>query len=536
MEKCCGLANGPNSPESKIYVPHLHAQGYRNGLAVRNQSGFRRAMIQCDNWRQMTKRVLLNRSDPAAGQQRLEFLRSQHPRFVYDSFSLDRGKGSLRVRFRFRIEPEIEFAPEVVFDLPQGHRMQWPPDAVLNNLVFHLGLIEMLSYWKATCSPEIVVRAGALDAQQIAWWMDLLRRGMGEYFYVNQIDFRPPDFVRIVASEVGQASLPVAGTGREACTHFPAGHDLVLTSGGKDSAVMLELLRAQGCAFDCLMVNPTEAARALVRQAGNFSPIVVRHTIDRRLLELNAAGYLNGHTPFSALLAFLGILAAALGGYRRVLVANERSAEEAGAVYLGEPINHQFSKTFQFETAFRQYSQKYLAPGVEYFSLLRPLYELQIARLFSSYPQYFPLFRSCNRSMATNSWCGRCPKCLFVYTVLYPFLDWEQMLGIFGADLFAWDGAAEVLQALLGLDQNKPFECVGTKEETLAAIVLCIEKMNQQGIPLPPALLAIEQASNLRNLRTDLAQRILTSWTDRHHHPPDLAEVLRIKVRSGWPS
>ena len=411
------------------------------------------------------------------------------------------------------------------------------PQAALGNLAFHLGLIEMFSYWKAACSPEIVVRAGALDSEQIAWWMDLLRHGMGEFFCVNQIDFRQPDFVKIACvggigplgflGSIGRQEKQIAHDARDDRTR-----DLVLTSGGKDSVVALEVLRAAlsatlsatGRRFDCLMVNPTEAALAVSRQAGCTEPIIVRRRIDPRLLELNAAGYLNGHTPFSALLAFLGVTVAALGGYPRVIVSNERSAEEATAEYLGSPINHQYSKTLRFERAFRQYSQKYLAPGVEYFSLLRPLYELQIARLFADSPAYFPLFRSCNRGMKDNTWCGRCPKCLFVYAALYPFLEREQMLGIFGADLFAGEGAEPILEALLGLDADKPFECVGTKEETLAALYLCAEKYREQRIELPPALRAIEGTV------PQLAQRVLTAWTDQHYLPANLADLLRQRI------
>ena len=60
----------------------------------------------------------------------------------------------------------------------------------LKNAVFHLGLIESFSYWKATASPVIEVLAGESHAtDQIRWWEDLLINGMGEFFYRNDIDF-----------------------------------------------------------------------------------------------------------------------------------------------------------------------------------------------------------------------------------------------------------------------------------------------------------------------------------------------------------
>jgi len=537
---------------------------------------------------------------PGTGAERAAELRRRYPRFVYERFELDRASDALRVRFRFRIGPDIEFEPETTFPGVDWTRVDSLPKGALENLLFHLGLIETLSYWKATCSPEIRVEAGPLNAEQVAWFLDLLRHGMGEFFYVNRIDWRAPEFVRIVASglEVPKNEKQVLRFAQDDRERIRAalvlseaegtvseqpgidrGKDLVLTSGGKDSVVTLELLRALGRPFDCLLLNPTEAALAVAKQAGCANPIIVRRTIDPRLLELNAAGYLNGHTPFSALLAVLGVTAAALysyswGGYSRVIVSNERSAEEAAVEYLGEPINHQYSKTLRFETAFREYCRKYLSPplcghpdpalagegtaldkadashslgtssgpafpetsqdhstGIEYFSLLRPLYELQIARLFAQHPAYFPLFRSCNRGAKANAWCGQCSKCLFVFTVLYPFLEREQILAIFGNDLFAWEGAADGLRALLGLDREKPFECVGTREETLAAIYLCVEKMKQQGIPLPPALREIKETilSTRRDL-PELAQRILNAWSEEHHVPPQVVELLRQKA------
>ncbi len=461
---------------------------------------------------------------------RFRRLRKAHPRFHYESFSLERRpephrpdnqhEDALRVRYRFRLEPDIEFSPSIVIHGIDREQLDAMPEEALENFFFHLGLVEALSYWKAACSPEIVVSAGALDTAQTAWWHKLLLRGMGEFFFVNRIDFRPADFVRIVSGGPARGTallLPRGGT-----------RNLVLSSGGKDTVVSLNLLRAAGEGFDCLQLNPTKAAVAITGEAGCGRPVLVRRTLDPHLLELNEQGYWNGHTPFSALLAFLGVAVAALLGHERVIVSNERSSEEPSAEYLGHPINHQYSKSYEFETDFRDYARKYLTGEVEYFSLLRPLYELQIARLFAGHPEYFQLFRSCNRGAGTNSWCGECPKCLSVYTMLYPFLDREQMLTIFGTGLFFQDDAGPVLEALLGMDRAKPFECVGTREETLAALHLSVERFREQGIALPGPLREIE--ARVLAARTDLgelARNILSGWTGDHHIPSELAAALQ---------
>ena len=115
-----------------------------------------------------------------------------------------------------------------------------------------------------------------------------------------------------------------------------------------------------------------------------------------------------------------------------------------------------------------------------------------------------------------------------MWTALYPFVEREQMLKIFGGDLFEWDGGAAVLRELLGLDAAKPFECVGTKDETLAALHLCVERYKLQGRALPPALATI--AATVLASRSGLpalAQSILSSWSDQHYLPAELANPLR---------
>ena len=185
---------------------------------------------------------------------------------------------------------------------------------------------------------------------------------------------------------------------------------LIPVGGGKDSAVTLELLGRQFPESAWWGLNPIPAARDVADASPVRHGITVSRRIDPKLLELNAAGYLNGHTPFSAYLAFASAASAILGGYGRVAVSNERSSNEGNVRYLDHDVNHQYSKTFAFEQRFREYSARYLSEQFEYLSFVRPLYEIQISRLFARYPHYFSVFRSCNRGSKTNVWCGALPE------------------------------------------------------------------------------------------------------------------------------
>src|ERR1051325_5762691 len=104
-------------------------------------------------------------------------LRSKYPVFRYDSFELDRSASQVVARFKFSIPPDISFAPEVIFEPVPGISGTISEES-LRNAVFHLGLIESFSYWKATASPRIEVHAGVLNENQVDWWEDLLIRGM----------------------------------------------------------------------------------------------------------------------------------------------------------------------------------------------------------------------------------------------------------------------------------------------------------------------------------------------------------------------
>jgi len=403
---------------------------------------------------------------------RAAVLRKKYPVFIYHGYSYDLKGRDLHISFVFKVG-KITFHPKVVVKNVSRKQTDRVGESVLKNLVFHLGLIEMISYWKATASPNILVEAGYLDKHQIVWFKDLIFKGMGEYFFLNKIDFTKPNFLTLnslTKSRSELLDLVKAKLGQKT---------LVPVGGGKDAVVTLELLKKAKIQITPFLLNPNPEQKRILSLAKAKSPIIVERTLDPKLLELNRKGYLNGHTPFSAYLAFTATLTAALFNFKYIALSNERSSNEGNIKYLGKVINHQYSKTFEFEKKFRLYSKKYLVKDVEYFSFLRPLYELQIAKIFSTYPKYFPAFLSCNEAHKTKSgskkptgeWCKKCAKCLFVFLVLYPFTK-KGTLGIFKKNLLKDKKLKPLLDELTGKKRFKPFECVGTIAESRAALTL----------------------------------------------------------------
>jgi hypothetical protein len=395
------------------------------------------------------------------------------------------------------------------------------PEEFLNNVVFHLGLIEAFSYWKVTASPTIEIAAGALSGEQVQWWEDLLVHGMGEFFYRNDIDFTAADFVKIVPH------LSTRSTGYSAA--LPQ-RSLLTIGGGRDSALAGAVLRDSGYPFTCMMLNPSSAALKIAARLTSADSIVIRRTICAELLELNRRGFLNGHTPFSAYLGFLGAVCLLLFGYSSVIVANERSSDESNVRYRGKEINHQYSKSFRFERLFDEYMRAHLVNNGRYFSYVRPLYELQIGSMFSNYPEFFGLFKSCNRNRS-DSWCGSCPKCLSVFLTMYPFVPRSVLRKVFGSDMLNREENVAILRELAGFE-IKPFECVGTTEEIVAALALAIAKVQASGESPPPLLQWAAQ--NLRGV-TDTAHAVSILRSHGPHRIPQELESFLTKALNKSP-
>ena len=454
-------------------------------------------------------------------------LRKRHPAFIYHSFQVRQKNKKLRIQFRFLLKPNIEFAPILV--IPFKNSL---PQEQLENFIFHLGLIEMISYWKAACSPEIIIKAGCLSSRQIKWWKDLFIHGLGEFFYQNKINPSRKDLLNI------RCEKPKRKIKSKFKLNKREGN-LILVGGGRDSAVSLELLKKLESRQGSLIFKTTTTSTTIIKPAGKIikaagfpPPLIASRIIDPRLLQLNKQGYLNGHTPFSAYLAFLGVFIAAMHSFKRVIVANERSADEKNLTYHSLKINHQYSKSFRFERLFRQYTRQYLTPQIEYFSFLRPLYELQISKLFSGFPQYHSLFLSCNPGQKTGYWCGKCAKCAFVYLSLAPFLSPKKMKKIFGQNYFYRPEIISHLEKLVGLKKHKPFDCVGTEKEAILALGLTLEKHRLNNNPIPPALLALARKLKLNQKRIkNLKKKILSGWNKKNflstRHVKILKEALK---------
>ncbi len=396
-------------------------------------------------------------------------LRVAHPTFFYKNYEISIKANEMHVTYHFEIENLSAFSPSWVFPLcDEAIDLQ---DENLKAMVFNLGLAELVSYWKITCSPEVVIECGSLSPIQINWWKKLYFHGLGEFFYLNHIN-ADESFMRIITK--GAGSIPPQSQRRLSGNLIPVG-------GGKDSNVTMELLREFKDTNRPYIINPRGATVESVRVANlSGKTLVARRSLDSNMLALNKEGYLNGHTPFSAIVAFSSVLTAYLNNLKYVVLSNESSANES--TVMGSTVNHQYSKSFEFEQDFNRYEKEYLRTGVYYFSMLRPLSEYQIASYFARLRQYHGVFKSCNKGSHTNVWCADCSKCLFVYLILSPFLSFEELEAIFGRNMGDDTNLIPIFNQLIGHETDeKPFECVGSRDEVNFAICEAIK--NNEALP-----------------------------------------------------
>ena len=326
-----------------------------------------------------------------------------------------------------------------------------------------LHLVAGVSYYKAAVPPEIVVEGDVLDDATADLLETIYANGLGEFAYRNGLDLH------------GRIRFPRGGDAAAAPAPALAPHALVAIGGGKDSLVSIEALRAAGVAQTVTWIGGSQLIAACAARTG-LPTLNIGRTLAPALFDFNRQGAWNGHIPVTAVNSSILVLAAVLHGFDQVVFSNERSASYGSQIPGTGEVNHQWSKGWAFEQAFGTYVQRHVAAGLHYYSLLRPLSELAVARQFTRTARYDAHFSSCNRNFhilgerPVNRWCGVCPKCHFVFLALAPFMPKPRLVGIFGRNLLDDPAQAPGFDALLEFQDHKPFECVGEGRESRAAM------------------------------------------------------------------
>jgi hypothetical protein len=434
-------------------------------------------------------------------------------RFVRNTF--DAHAGVARLVYAFDDGPELVETvtlPGAPFTLDAART-----DAAMRALRL-LHLLAGVSYYKAAVPAEIRIEGAPIDQATALLLESFYLNGLGEFAYRNGLHLHE----RIRFPFQAQASAPAPALG------LPE-HALVAIGGGKDSLVSIEALRNAGVAQTVSWIGGSQLIKACAERTG-LPTLNIGRALAPELFEFNRQGALNGHIPVTGVNSAILLFAAIVLGANQVVFSNERSASYGSLIPGTGEVNHQWSKGWAWEQALADHVHANVAPDLHYYSLLRPLSELAVARQFAKSDRYDAHFSSCNRNFhllgerPASRWCGVCPKCHFVFLALAPFMPKPRLVGIFGRNLLDDPAQTAGYDALLEYQDHKPFECVGEGSESRAAMAALAARPEWREDAL------VERFA--REIRPQLDPRDLElapllQLDDEHRIPADLWAKLR---------
>lgn len=393
--------------------------------------------------------------------------------FIFQRYAFNHKTG--QATFYYSFDNKINFQETLDFSACQINTKKLN-NRLLERALFNLHLALGVGYYKAYCPKKIEIQSGKLNSTQAKFWNKLYERGLGEFFYRHKINFH-----NLIKFPIDNSTLkPIRIKFKDRC--------LLPIGGGKDSCLSAEKLKELGQTFSLISLRDSKVQQDTAKIIG-APRLIIGRKMDPQLFDLNKKGANNGHIPISAIYSWVSVVAAILSDYKYIIFSNEHSANFGNVKYLGKEINHQYSKSFEFETDFANYLHNFLTPDLEYFSLLRPYSELKIAHDFSRYTQYFSAFSSCNKNFKINNknsqkhsqrWCGECPKCAFSFAIFSAWNSPTALKKIFNANLLNNKKLLPLFQELWGEEKIKPFDCVGTPTETQMALMLLSENVAWQ--------------------------------------------------------
>lgn len=424
-------------------------------------------------------------------------MKSFHSKFTFLDWQLN------SENFQLSLNYEIENVGLVteVLTFPKFDK-----DTTSLEIIAACDLIHLLcgvSYYKAGLAKEIVFKNNQPSQGMAKFIQKTWKHGLAELAFENNISLK--NHININGASIN-ALTPLMNSNNPT-------KSLVALGGGKDSLVSIEELKEQGKDINLFMVGNS----ALIKEVADFIdlPLIqVHRKIDPKLIAYNKTGKgFNGHVPITSIISAIAVLTALLFDCDEVVFSNEKSADSANTINAdGEEVNHQYSKSHEFEKDLSEILSSEVTGSVRYYSQQRKFSELEILEKFAKYPQYFPIFSSCNQNFhidgshnKDSKWCCDCPKCRFVFLGLAPFISKQQLLKIFKHNLLDDKSQEKGFAELLGTVGFKPFECVGEIQESQQAYKMIRDKAEWKNDVLV-------KSNFLTPLHSSLKQSIIAIW------------------------
>jgi len=469
-------------------------------------------------------------------------------KFYISNFEFD--YKNLQAKFRYNFDNEVFFEEILDFNNEWFNIREDIDLVVLDNLLFHLHIALWISYYKSFPTNDLIVESWFLDNFQLSYWKKFYENWLWEFLYTNNI------LPKWLFNFVNNSKIKYKKK-----DYKTSNKSIVAIWWWKDSIVTIELLKKWWTDFDLVVIWKIDELKQYTSDISKKKILQIKRQLSLNIFELNSKWYYNWHVPITWLIAFILEVTTYLYDYKYIILSNEKSANFWNVFWKWLNINHQYSKSLDFEKDFSLYVNKYISSEVKYFSLLRWMYEVKIAKLFSEYwKQYFNKFSSCNNNFKINSkinfslfqrkrpegstlgislqgeglekssyWCNNCPKCAFVFSILRPYLTEKEVIDIFWEDLYMRKDLEKLFRELLGLSGIKPFECVWESEEVIYSMYLTLSKYTYN----LPFILKIFQEEILPKINNqefeNIEKKLVTIYND-DIIPLDLKKIIFMNI------
>ncbi len=418
--------------------------------------------------------------------------------FYFEDYEFD--LKNFVAKFYYSFDKWEKFVEEINFESEDFVKKRKLDIKIIESLLFHLFIALWISYYKLYPKVTIILERWYLNNDQIKFWKKFYLNGLGEFLYVNKLD---PNIIFSEIKQVDNIDNQVDKNEKWPVYYDVQDKYLVPIWWGKDSIVSIELLRQAWKKIDTFVFWKMDNIKQNCIDIVGSKNLFVLRKLSPNLFELNKKWYYNGHVPITGIITFVLEVVAYLYDYKYLVLSNEKSANFWNTIYEWIEINHQYSKSLEFEKDLKDYVWKYMNPEVKYFSLLRGMYEYKIWELFAKLGKnYFEVFSSCNNNFKINNfseknkkniWCNDCSKCGFVYSILSWFLSRQELSTIFKEDLYNKENLIDTFEELAWISWHKPLECVWESSEVILGIWKYYKKSEKENIKKEKFLEIFEQ-------------------------------------------
>lgn len=418
-------------------------------------------------------------------------------------------------------------------------------DEIMERVYFHIAAASLLKL--CTLKPTTIQISDKLARHYTVhfqeFWKLFVVQTLGQWRYENEMaNWKGPDF-----SCPTQTTTPVPANIKAPQLFNKEGapvESIVCCGGGKDSLCAVKLMESTNLPFSSFSYSISQYGSARAQYERAHSVLQKCKPVEKHLVMITDT-YLDipwntddqwmkklgvkTRADAACLTELLAILPIMLHyGYLYVAIGNEHSANIGNLDWAeegGKDINHQWIKSYEAEQTIFHYIKRFIVAEGYFYSILQPIHDVIIFTLLRQHLDAIPFVHSCN---FLPPWCKRCPKCCYVWlslkayfpqNIVDPMFDNENLLDLEENQVF--------FIQMLGLGDQKPFECVGEIREAQLAFELCRRK-NVRG----QAMEIFEREFGPNFDIASIVKHYTVIHKDKHNIPEKIAEKVIPKMES----